>query len=102
MDVKFLKLTSFFRMQAYIIAAGIATVLEFLIMFSGTTLFNVSYNLLLILIHFLNLACLLYYKREAMHVDRIKYTFWFGTLPPLVLEAISSCTSKSNYRRRSA
>ena len=86
-------------MKLYILLGSIATFLEFLVMFGGTTLFSVSSNLLLILIHFLNLVGLLQFKRETYSYGFIKTSFWFGALPPLILECICSMTAKNNYRR---
>ena len=77
----------------------IALALEFLLIFSGKTLFNDKYNLMVICSHLLGLSLTLFFMHRCWHYRLIQWVFFIAAALPLGLELMSYLYSKMNYRR---
>lgn len=72
---------------------------EFLVEFSGATLFNNMMNLLVIVVHVTGVLALLYFSQARSHYYWLGYQIVPFGLLPLTLESGSAVRAKLNYRR---
>ena len=76
----------------------IALVLEFLLIFSGMTLFNDKYNLMVICMHGIGLSLTVMFMQGEWHYLRMQWVFFVAAAAPLAFETLSYLYSKMNYR----
>ena len=84
---------------AFVVLFWVVGIIEFLIMFHGSTLFSNKPNLLLICFHTVGLISLLYFKSQTTHYKWIMQLWVAFGLVPLAIEVASASSSKYNYRR---
>ena len=77
----------------------IALALEFLLIFSGMTLFNDKYNLVVICMHVIGLSLTVAFMYGEWHYLQIRWVCFVAAAAPLAFEALSYLYSKTNYRR---
>jgi len=75
-----------------------ALVVEFLMIFSGKTLFNDKYNLMVIGSHILGLFLTTMFMQYEWHYLHIRWVFFVAGVAPLCIETLSYLYSKMNYR----
>ena len=73
-------------------------VLEFLIIFSGKTLFNSKYNITVIGLHIVGLLMSLTFLMLTKHYKFLRMLWIFSGGLPLLVETMSLLFSKMNYR----
>ena len=84
--------------NAWCVISVLCLVVEFLVMFTGNTLFNDKYNLLVIAAHFIGLCVTVSYISTVYHYQQTILLFVFGAAVPLGLELASYMFSKMFYR----
>ena len=80
--------------------AVIILLVEFLIIFSGKTLFNDKYNILVIGSHILGLAMTAMFMQQKWHYTKIFWIFIVSAAIPCFLEASSLMFQRSNFRNQ--